>query len=64
MAVRCTPLKDLLEEGLGDYLENTYRNLESHSPKFGYDSDSSNLRIWLLSPSDFELLVTEVPFVS
>lgn len=64
MAVDPAHLKDILEEALVHYLHHTHRTHENRSTKFGYDSDSSNLRIWLLDPSDLDFVVTEVSVMS
>ena len=53
-------LKDLVEQALADYLNNTQASLEKRSSRFGYKLDNSDLRIWLLAPSQYALTVIEV----
>lgn len=60
MAIYSARLSDLVEEALVEYLEDTHRSQESSSSNFGYDPDSSNLRISLHTKEPFDLTLTEV----
>ena len=48
-------LKNLLEQALIDYLEDSQQ-----SSSFGYDPGDSNLIIWPLDPVDYEVTITGV----